>query len=30
MPFPVIVLVFNALFLGVWRGVFAVVERVRR
>jgi|SRR5579884_388889 len=26
MPFPLIVLAFNALFLGLWRGAFALVE----
>lgn len=26
MPFPIIVLAFNALFLGVWRGAFALIE----
>jgi hypothetical protein len=30
MPFPLIVLAFNALFLGVWRGAFALLVSRRR
>lgn len=29
MPFPFIALAFNALFLGVWRGAFSLLERRR-
>lgn len=29
MPFPIIVLAFNALFLGIWRSTFSLVERQR-
>ena len=29
MPFPIIVLAFNALFLGLWRGAFALLESRR-